>query len=206
MGIPALLSGYLRDKTTEVIANISPRGGLHIANSEAALSEAVDRGGVFIVCNQTTVTTQAGLSATTPALTIANRPGSKKIVKMWYAGAAGLVAAAAGAIYYACLGGYSATPVTETTAATVRNAKTGDASSPPGIGCLAVATLPAAPVAVSILGARGGAAAITTNPYWPPAFRWFNGALWVRPGYNFTIQTSTADTIFCDYIFEVVDE
>lgn len=191
---------------SEIDIKASKLGGLHIAQGESAFSEAVARGNVFLTCNQTTVVTQAGLSATTPALTIANRVGSGKIVKIWYAGAGGLVAAAAGAIYWACLGGYSATAVTETTAATVRNAKTGDASAPNGIGVCAVATLPAAPVAIAVLGGRGGAAAITTTPWFAPQARWFNGALWVREGYNFSIQTSTADTIFCDYIFEVVDE
>ena len=183
----------------------SEHDALNVAQSGSRFEEAVERGFVYLACNQTTVTTQAGLSATTPALTIANRNGSKKIVKIWYAGAGGLVAAAAGAIYWACLGGYSATAVTETTAATVRNSKTGDAGAPNGVAVLAVATLPAAPVAIAVLGGRGGAAAITTAPWFAPQARWFDGALWIREGYNFTIQTSTADTIFCDYIFEVVD-
>lgn len=197
--------GVLRGTTTEQDILASALGGLHIAQGESKYAEAVDRGNVYLVANQTTVTTQAGLSATTPALTIANRVGSGKIVKVWEARAVGLVAAAAGAAIWACLGGYSATAVTETTAATVRNAKTGDASAPTGVACLAVATLPAAPVAIVQLGAQY-TGAITTTPVGHPFGYWFDGALWIREGYNFSIQTSTATTLFCSYIIEVVAE
>lgn len=179
-------------------------GGLLVQAAGALFDEAVERGNVYVTANQTTVTTQAGLSATTPALTIANRVNSGKEVRLWYASACGLVAAAAGAEVWACLGGYSATAVTETTNATVRNMKTGDASMPPGVACLAVATLPAAPVAIGQLGAQL-TGAITTVPTVAPFERWYHGALRIRPGFNFSIQTSTATTLFCEYIFEVVD-
>lgn len=170
--------------------------------ASAAFDAAVERGNVYVAANQTTVVTQAGLSATTPALTIANRNKSGKVVKLWYASACGLVAATAAAEIWACLGGYSATAVTETTAATVRNMKTGD-SSLPGVAALAVATLPAAPVAIGQLGAQL-TGAITTVPTVQPFERWYNGSLWINEGYNFSIQSSTATTLFCEYIFEVV--
>ena len=179
-------------------------GGLHVAQNEALFDAAVERGNVYVTANQTTVTTQAGLSATTPALTIANRVNSGKGVRVWYVSATSLVAAGAGAAVWPCLGGYSATAVTETTAATVRNMKTGDASMSPGVACLAVATLPAAPVAIGQMGAQT-TAAITTDPKGAFFEKWYHGALRVAPGYNFTIQTSTASTLFCEYIFEVVD-
>ena len=75
---------------------------------------------------------------------------------------------------------------------------------PPGVGVAAVATLPAAPVAIGQLGAQL-TGAITTAPIVRPFERWYNGALRVAPGYNFSVQTSTATTLFCEYIFEVVD-
>lgn len=180
-------------------------GGALFVPAGSAFEEAVDRGNVYVAANQTTVVTQAGLSATTPALTIANRVSSGKNVKLWYVSAAGLVAATAAAEVWATLGGYSATPVTETTAATVRNMKTGDASMPPGVAALAVATLPAAPVAIGQLGAQL-TGAITTVPTVRPFERWYNGALWIAEGFNFSIQTSTATTLFCEYIFEVVSK
>ena len=179
-------------------------GGLLVARNSAEFDEAVERGNVYVAANQTTVTTQAGLSGTTPALTIANRVNSGKSVRLWYVSACGLVAAAAAAEVWAALGGYSATAVTETTAATVRNMKTGDSSMPRGVGVGGVATLPAAPVAIGQLGAQL-TGAITTAPIVRPFERWYNGALRVAPGYNFSVQTSTATTLFCEYIFEVVD-
>lgn len=180
-------------------------GGALVVPAGSGFEEAVDRGNVYVSANQTTVTTQAGLSATTPALTLANRIGSGKAVKVWYVSASGLVAAAAGAQVWATLGGYSGTAVTETTAATVRNMKTGDASMPPGVGVAAVATLPAAPVVIGQLGAQL-TGAITTVPTIAPFERWYNGALWIAEGYNFSIQTSTATTLFCEYIFEVASK
>lgn len=179
---------------------------LVVAQHGARFDEAVERGNVFITANQTTVTTQAGLSATTPALTIANRAGSGKRVKLWYAGAQTLVAwSAAAAVWLAQGGSAVAAAVTETTNATVRNAKTGDASMPPGVAALAVATLPAAPVAIALLGA-GLTGAITVQTGIHPFGRWFDGALQLPPGFNWSIQTSTAGTLFCEYIIEVVDQ
>lgn len=181
-------------------------GGLLVTPAGSSFDEAVDRGNVYITANQTTVTTQAGLSATTPALTIANRAGSGKRVKLWYAGAQSLVAwTAAAAVWLAQGGSAVAAAVTETTAATVRNAKTGDSSTPNGVAALAVATLPAAPVAISLLGA-GLTGAITVQTGIAPFGRWYNGAIQLPEGFNWSIQTSTAGTLFCEFIFEVVDK
>lgn len=178
-------------------------GGMLVQQAGSEFDEAVDRGNVYITANQTTVTTQAGLSATTPALAVANRLRSGKTVKLWYAGCQTLVAWAAGAAVYLTQGGYSATAVTETTLATVRNAKTGDSGQPPGVGLLSVSTLPAAPVAISLLGA-GLTGAITVQTGIPVFGRWYNGALRLPEGYNWSIQTSTAGTLFCEFIVEVV--
>lgn len=183
----------------------SDTGGLLVAPSNAAFDAAVERGNVYAMANQTTVTTQAGLSATTPALTIANRQGSKKEVRLWYVSAVSLVAPVAAAAIWACIGGSpTSAAVTETTKAIIRNMKTGDADSPPGVACLSVATLPAAPVVVGQLGGQI-TGAITVGVFTPVFERWYNGALRLAPNYNFSIQTSTASTLFCEYIFEVVD-
>ena len=180
-------------------------GGLLTSEAGAAFDEAVDRGNVYVAANQTTVTTQAGLSATTPALTIANRAGSNKSVRLWYVSAGGLVAAVAAAQIWACLGGSAvAAAVVETTRATVRNMKTGMDDMPMGVVVLSVATLPAAPVVVGQLGAQL-TGVITTVPVVRPFERLYNGALRIAPGFNFSIQTSTATTLFCEYIFEVVE-
>ena len=185
----------------------SETGGLLVAQAGARFDEAVDRGDVYIAANQTTVTTQAGLSATTPALTVANPAGSKKVVKLWYAGCQTLVAWGAGAAVWLAQGGSAvAAAVTETTTATIVNAKTNlTVIRPQGVAILAVATLPATPVAISLLGA-GLTGAITVVPGIAPFGRWYDGALRLAPGFNWSIQTSTAGTLFCEFIVEIIDE
>ena len=182
-------------------------GGLRTAPANTEFDEAVERGSVYIAANQTTVTTQAGLSATTPALTVANPAGSKKVVKLWYAGCQTLVAWAAGAAVWLAQGGSAvAAAVTETTTATIINAKTNlTVIRPEGVAVLAVATLPAAPVAIALLGA-GLTGAITTAPGIAPFGRWFNGALRLAPGFNWSLQTSTAGTLFGEFIIEIAPE
>ncbi len=189
----------------EISIRASELGALHVAQGGSAFEEAVNRGNVWAVANQTTVITQAGLSITTPALTIAPRIGQGKVVKLWYAGCGSLVANAAALEIFLALGGYSATAVTETTAATVRNMKTGDIGPPPGVACLAVATLPAGvPVAISLLGS-GVTGDVTVDNHMTECGRWYDGAVWVNAGYSLSIQTSTAGTLFCEFIIEVQD-
>ena len=180
-------------------------GGLLVAPAGSAFEEAVERGNVFVGANQTTVVTQAGLSATTPALTLANRLASGKAARLWYVAVGSLVAPTAAAEIWPCLGdGPTQAAVTETTLATVRNMKTGDPGQAPGVICLAVATLPVAPVAIGQLGIQltGAITVASALQVWE---RWYNGALRLSPGFNFSVQTSTATTIFCEYIYEVVD-
>ncbi len=181
------------------------RGAAYVAQDQDAFSAAVDRGNVYHLTAQATVVTQAGLSATTPALTIANRAGSGKVVKLWYTGATTLVVNSAVLAVFAAYGRPHQTPVVETTPGIFINAKTGDAGAPPGVAGLIVATLPAAPVAAGILGA-GMTDAAVDQPNLPPWFRWWNGCLQIPERANFSIQTSTAGTLFCDYIVEVADK
>ena len=166
--------------------------------------EAVARGNVWAGANQTTVTTQAGLSGTTPALTLAALMAGGKRVKIWYVSAVGLVGAAAAAAVWAAMGGSGIADPSTTTNGTVRNMKTGAAALPGGVGLYSVATLPATPVAIGQLGAQL-TGAITVAPVVAPFERWYNGSLWLAPGFNFSIQSSTATTLFCEYIFEIVD-
>ncbi len=189
----------------EIPIKASELGGLHVAQGGSAFEEAVNRGNVWAAASQATVVTQAGLSVTTPVLTLAPRIGQSKIVKLWYAGCGTLVANTAALAIWLALGGYLATAVTETTAATVRNLKTGDIGPPPGVACLRVATLPTGtPVAISLLGI-GVTGDVTVDNHMTECGRWYDGAVWVNPGYSLTIQTSTAGTLFAEFIFEVQD-
>ena len=180
-------------------------GQLIVAPGGSAYEEAVSRGNVYVVAAQATVATQAGLSATTPAMSIANRNASGKIVKLWFARWETLVSASTAFQAWLAQGAVNATAVTETTPSTdVVNAKTGAIGNPTGVGVSIVSTLPAAPVAVALLGGASSAA-ITVGLLNAAGERWFNGSLWLPAGANWSIQTSTAGTIFSEFIFEVVD-
>lgn len=189
----------------EIRIKASELGGLHVAQGGSPFEEAVNRGNVWAIANQTTVATQDGLSITTPALTIAPRIGQNKVVKLWYAGCGNLIENDEAAEIFLALGGYSATAVGEGTEATMRNMKTGDIGPPPGVACLSVATLPAGvPVVISLLGS-GVEGPVTVSNHMTEYGRWYNGAIWVNPGYSLTIQTSTDISLFCEFIIEVQD-
>ena len=169
---------------------------------------AVERGRVFGIANQTGVTSQAGLSATTPVLTLANPLGSGVCGRLWYAGAVFEVAFAA-AVFLAAGTSPVAAAVTGTLTTAHRNLKLGGLSAQGNkvIPFLA-ATLPAAPVAIDLLGV-GLTGAITTVPTSQPVGRWYNGAILIKPGCNISVQTNTASgtsSTLINFIWEEIDE
>lgn len=170
---------------------------------------AVEEGRVWSVANQAGVTSQAGLSATTPVLTLANPAGSGVRGRLWYAGATFSVAfATAGAVFLAAGTNTALAAVTGTLTTAHRKLKMGGVDSQGNrINAFLAATLPAAPVAISILGV-GLTGAITTVPQIQALGRWFNGAVLIEPGTNISIQTgvaSGASGTFCEYIWEEQD-
>lgn len=184
---------------------MTPYLGMHVAQNQAAFQDAVLRGNVFAVCNQSGVTSQAGLSATTPVLTLANPLSSGVNCVLWYAGATFSVAFAAAAAVFGAVGtNTAADAVTGTLTTAHRNLLLGGGS--PKVTPFLAATLPAAPVAISLLG-MGLTGAITTVPQLQTLERWYNGAVVLQPGTNFSIQTSTASgasAMFCEYIWQEV--
>lgn len=181
---------------------------LRTADSQAAYQAAVERGNVYGVCNQTGVTSQAGLSATTPVLTIYNPLGSGVNGVLWCARAVMLVAnAAAAAVFLAAGTNTGAAAVTGTLTTAHRNLKLG-AGLGNKVTAFLAATLPAAPVAVDIIGA-GLTGAITTTPAVPTLEKWYDGSVILTPGTNISIQTSTAsgtNGLLCGFIWEEVSE
>lgn len=177
-----------------------------ILYGRSAAIDAALQGRLFSIANQTGITTQAGLSATTPALTLANPSGSGKNMLLWFAGVTFTVVFGAAAVVFLAAGtNPAASAVTGTLTTAHRNLKLGGAS--PTIIPLLAATLPAAPVAIDILGA-GLTGAITTIPQLQTLKRWYNGAIVITPGTNISIQTSTASgatATFCSFIWEEVD-
>lgn len=179
------------------------------------LRSLVDAGKAFAVCNQTGVTSQAGLSATTPVLTLYNPSGSGVVGKLWYASTVFEVAfAAAASVWLAAGTNTVASAVTGTLTVTHRNLRF--AGSPSGgngsqgnrVVPILAATLPAAPVAIDLLGV-GMTGAITTVPASAMMGKWYNGIISIVPGTNISIQTSTASgasSMLCSYIWTEEDQ
>lgn len=166
-------------------------GIAYVNQYAAAYQEAVKSGTVYSVCNQAGITTQAGLSATTPALTLYNPSGSGKKGVLLYAGCVNTVAfAAASVIWLGANTNVVAAAVTGTATTAHRNNNLGTASTN-ALQPLLAATLPAAPVAISTLGV-GLTGAITTTPVIPTLGRWYDGAIIIDEGTAISFQTSTA--------------
>lgn len=166
-------------------------------------AESAYRGNMYIAANQTGVTTQAGLSATTPVLTLFNPKGNNKVAAVVYAGVVLSVANAAAAIVWLAANINIAANAVTGTAATFSNCYLGNAGSPT-CSPLTAATLPAAPIAIAQLGV-GLTGAITTVPGQVAFARQFDGALIVGPGAAISFQTSTASgasSTFAEIIWE----
>ena len=167
--------------------------------------EAVSRGNVFWTANQSGVTSQAGLSVTTPVLTVYNPIGSGVDCSLLFAGATFLVAFAAAAIVWLAAGVPGGGADVTGTAAVVRSARVGSMQQSRVQPFLA-ATLPLVPVGIDILGV-GLTAAITTVPQIQVLDRHYNGSVVVVPGGNISIQTSTAsgtNSTACMFVWEEI--
>ena len=164
------------------------RDGALVAQDDFAA--AVEDGNVFGVCNQAGATMAAGLSLTTPLLTLANPAGSGVHGRLWYAGFVneGIVTAA-GSVLLAAGTNTIAAVVTGTLTTAHRNLKLGGLNAQGNkIVPFTLATLPAVPVAVALLGVQL-TGALTTVPGFNALGRWFNGSIMIEPGCNLSIQS-----------------
>lgn len=179
--------------------------GVRTADAQSRYQAACERGRVWSVCNQTGITSQAGLSLTTPALTVYNPLGSGGKGILWYAGANfSVVFAAAAAVWLAANTSTAAAAVTGTLTTAHRNLKLGSAVNPTFLQFLLAATLPAAPVGIHLLG-MGLTGAINLMPAMQNLGEWFDGSIELLPGTAVSIQTSTASGTsgtFCTFICE----
>ena len=176
--------------------------------TQDAFARAVEKGNMYAVANQTGVTSQAGLSATTPVLTLANPAGSGVTGRLWMAAAHFEVAFAAAASVWLAVGTNTiAAVVTGTLTTAHRNLKLGGTNAQGNkVVPFLAATLPAAPVAIDLLGV-GLTGAITTVPALAPMAKWYNGGTLIQPGTNLSIQTSAASGtsgMLCVYFWEEV--
>lgn len=167
----------------------SRQGGQLNSPISASFQEAVLRGNCYSVAAAAGVTTQAGLSVTTPSLTLANPAGSGVNAILWYAGVTYTVVFAAVAAIWLAAGTTTGAAVTGTDAVLRRNCLLGSSNNPK-INPFLAATLPVVPVAVDILGA-GLTGAVNLFPQMLIMEKWYNGAFVITPGSNVSIQTST---------------
>lgn len=178
---------------------LSKNGAAITANGHAKHEQMVVDGDVYIGANLggTPVTTQAGLSATTPALTLYNPVGSgiNLILISITIDITTSPAAAAGLMLAYNLA--SAAAPTATTLANVTNALIGT-SKLPTAQCYRIATLAAAPLAFRFIGGTTGAAAIG-------GFRIVDnieGEIVVGPGVAISIQSTSAAAILASFTWE----
>lgn len=183
-------------------------GGAHTFSQELGLRtldvagryvQAVEEGNVFIGANLagTPVTTQAGLSATTPALTLHNPITGGKDVFLLAVGYAFAAAPAAACSVFLARNLAAAAAPTLTTLADVTLATLGPLTSPVA-QCARVATLAAAPLGFFNLGGTTGAAAISGYPSWFD----LGGIICLKPGVCLSIQTSSAASLTATFVWQ----
>lgn len=178
-------------------------------DAHARFQEALLNGQVFIGSDLagTAVTTQAGLSATTPALTLYNPLNSPVNLVVWSLGCAFQAApAAAAAVMLAvnlpivAASGAPTAPI-PTTLAQIFNADLYSQIIAAPVGqCYRVCTLAAAPIACRQCFGTTGAAAIGGMYFRDP----IDGAIIVPPGVALSVQTSSAASVVCDIVWEEV--
>lgn len=177
----------------------SAKDGSLVVTGDYNYQESVLNGNVYIGANLggTPVTTQAGLSATTPALTLYNPIGSG--VNLHLIGTTIDIttspAAAAGLMLAYNLA--AAAAPTLTTLANVTNAMIGTLKLPIG-QCARVATLAAAPLAFRFLGGTTGASGIGATQLIDK----INGEVIITPGVAISIQSTSAAAILASITWE----
>lgn len=180
------------------VATFTNESALRVGDAVGRYVQCVEEGNVYIGGDLfgTPVTTQAGLSATTPALSLHNPTNSG--INVYLLGVGYAFAAAPAAAASVCLARNlaAAAAPTLTTLADVTNAKFGPLTLPIA-QCARVATLAAAPLGVFNLGGTSGAAAIGGFP----SFFDLGGMICLTPGVCLSIQTSSAASITATFIW-----
>ena len=161
-----------------------------VGDAHARFYEAVRLGNCYGVAAQAGVTSQAGLSATTPVLSLYNPIGSGVNAVLWYAAVTQSVAPAAAMVVWLGVNAPATTAATGTLTTAHRNLLLG-AGLGNKVTPLLAATLPAAPVGLTVLGV-GFAAALTVNNQQNPIGGWLDGSIVIGPGTAVSFQTSTA--------------
>ena len=154
---------------------------------------------VFIGANLggTPVTTQAGLSATTPALTLYNPVGSGVNLILTSVTVDITTAPAAAAGFMLAYNLKNAVAPTSTTDANVTSAILDKGHAPIG-KCYRIATLATAPLAFRFIGGTTGAAAISAVQL----IDHIKGEFVIPPGVAISIQATSAAACLCSFTWE----
>lgn len=147
----------------------------------------------------TPVVTQAGLSATTPALTLYNPIGSGYNLVIISAGISMTTSPAAACTIMLAYNLSSAAAPTATTLANVTNSMLGVGRLPVG-QCYRIATLAAAPVAFRLLGGNIGASPTNATKLDDK----INGEVIITPGVAVSFQTTSAASLLCSISWEEI--
>ena len=176
-------------------------GALVVTQGHSKFQEQVLAGNVFIGSNLggTPVTTQAGLSVTTPALTLYNPVGSGINLVLVSITIDITTSPAAAAGLMLCYNLASAAAPTLTTLANVTNALLGTGKLPIG-QCARVSTLATAPLALKFLGGTTGAAGVGGVQL----INKVEGEVVVGPGVAVSIQATSAAAILASFTWEEV--
>lgn len=191
-----------RPGSSGTIAQRGSRDGHQvIQDSHAHFMQAVLDGNVYTGANPqaTAVTTQAGLSATTPALTLYNPIGSGVNLVLWRLSIGLTAAPAAATVFSLAFNLANAAAPTSVTLGNVTNNQLGNAALPRG-QCYRVATLAAAPVAFWFPWGVSAASLVSpTNGDFV-----LDGTFVILPGVAVSIQTTTAAAIIASFTWEEV--
>ena len=177
-------------------------GSIGNQETHAKFQQAVRDGNVYTCANPqaTPVTTQAGLSATTPALTLYNPVGSGKNLVLIEDTLALNASPAAASIFSLA---YTSGAPTALTFANVTNnllpVQNSLAASPVG-QCYRISTLAQAPIAIRYIGQVTGASTLT-QPIFTDVV---DGKLVLTPGTGVTFQTTTAAAVVGSFTWEEI--
>ena len=190
-----------KNGNTAVDFKVDSEGVALVKQSTAKYETSVLEENVFTGANLlgTPVTTQAGLSATTPALTLYNPVGSGVDLVLLTVTTDITTAPAAAAGLCLAYNLKNATPPATTTAANVTSNIIGNTASPQG-QCYRIATLAAAPLAFRFLGGTTGAAAISGVQL----IDHIDGEYIIPEGVAISIQGSSAAAIVASFSWKEI--
>lgn len=201
MKVQAKVGKQVASNSSETDLRSDKSGALNVSDAHARLMQATLDGEVYIGANLggTPVTTQAGLSATTPALTLYNPVGSGVYLVLQTVTVDITTAPAAAAGFMLAYNTMNATAPSATTTATITSAIVGSNYTPSG-QCYRIATLAAAPLAFRFIGGTTGAAAISGVQL----IDHVDGEVVIPPGVAISVQATSAAACLCSFCWEEI--